>query len=98
MTRISAVPAGTRRRVYLPSGPVVVTRDEPSTITRASWSGVPAPCSVTVPVTVPPCAAATVETTVRRAVATALVTRLLGLKNLIVLASLNGGTRGGNPG
>jgi hypothetical protein len=36
---------------------------------------------------VPPCAAATLEANARSAIVTALVTRLLGLKNLIVPAS-----------
>src|SRR4051812_45007139 len=98
MTRISAVPAGMRRIVYLPSGPVEPTRLVPTTMTRVSWSGELDPCAVTVPVRVPPCAAAAVANIVRSAVVAAPVTSPLGLRNRIVRASLmvsDGGGTGG---
>src|SRR5690348_9819535 len=86
MTRISAVPAGTRWIRYLPSGPDVVKRLVPTTITRASCSGVLAPAAVIVPVRLP-CAAA-LAAIVINANGIALMPRLVSLMDLIVKASL----------
>src|SRR5258705_12844482 len=72
---------------YLPSGPVEPTRLVPSIRTRASWSGVPPGCVVTVPVGVP-CALATAAAVVNSAADTALMARLRRLIDVIVLASL----------
>src|SRR6185369_9648679 len=97
MIRISAVPAGTRRRMYFPSGRVVAKTLVFSAITRAACNGAPELCAVTVPVIVPPCAPATAATVVSNA--NAPLARLRSLIGVIVTASLDelGGTRGDSP-
>src|SRR5882724_10325792 len=63
-------PAGTRRRVYLPSAPVTVLCPVASTVTFTLLRAEPSPARVTVPVTVPVAWAVARETGAKRRVST----------------------------